>query len=94
VYTSETPLGGINYSDIFDLVVKHDLRPDQDDAPQMPDKMWKIAVDCWAKDPLARPSAVKLGASLGDLQKHNTTQGSEVALFIPPTSLPNQHSYR
>lgn len=41
-------------------MVKLDIRPerpDDDEAPQLTDVLWKLAERCWAKKPMARPSA-------------------------------------
>jgi hypothetical protein len=32
-------------------------RPDDEDAPQLSDAVWKLAEKCWAKDPKHRPTA-------------------------------------
>ena len=57
---NEIPLGDVNYGDFIDLVANHDVRPElpeDEDAPNFPDAVWKLAEACWVKDPRRRPSA-------------------------------------
>jgi hypothetical protein len=59
IHTNEIPLGHISYTDFEALVADRDVRPeqpDEDDAPQMTEDAWELAVRCWAKDSRARPN--------------------------------------
>jgi hypothetical protein len=70
IYTNEIPLGHVNYADFIDLVVKRNVRPerpDDDDAPQLSDAIWKLAKNCWIKEPKKRPTAAVLCTEVAHL---------------------------
>jgi hypothetical protein len=42
----------------LELVMDEDVRParpDEDEAPQLTNDVWRLAWQCWTKDPKARP---------------------------------------
>jgi hypothetical protein len=59
IFTNEIPLGHVTYTDLIELVVQHDVRPEQPDnegAPQLSDAVWELAKNCWVKNPKHRPT--------------------------------------
>ena len=70
IFTNETPMGELVYSDFLELVVRQDVRPerpDDEDAPQLSDAAWALAEQCWAKDPKHRPIASAVCETLSSL---------------------------
>jgi hypothetical protein len=63
VQTNEIPLSSfsvVSHADFMELVDRRDIRPQRpniDEAPQMTDVLWRLAENCWAKSPTARPNA-------------------------------------
>jgi len=59
IHTCEIPLGHLDYSEFPELVIDQGVRPDHpedNEAPQLTDGVWRLAKHCWKNDPLARPS--------------------------------------
>lgn len=91
---NEIPLGNVNYGDFIDLVTTRDVRPerpDEDDGPDFPDGVWKLAEECWAKEPKKRPNANDVCNTISRLLDVGATPihvtVSESALTpIPPSS--------
>jgi hypothetical protein len=66
-----SPFGHIGYHEFVQSVVNEDVRPDRpcdDECPDMSDGFWKLAEQCWVKDPLRRPSASPVCALLHEPQ--------------------------
>jgi WD40 repeat protein len=60
IYSNETPLAELNFSEFVELVVRQDVRPerpDEESAPQLSDAIWELVDQCWVKDPKHRPTA-------------------------------------
>jgi len=89
VHTNEIPLGHIEFSEFFKLVVNQDLRPecpDADEAPQLTDGNWQLAELCWKKDPLSRPNIGTVCDMMSHLLANNLGQWAmNVSALIPWT---------
>ncbi|PPR08181.1 hypothetical protein CVT24_001531 [Panaeolus cyanescens] len=60
IYTDETPLGHLSPSQLQDTVLKYNTRPDKpdvEDAPTMTEDIWRLVTECWASQPVFRPTA-------------------------------------
>lgn len=90
IYVNEIPLGGLNYVQFIELVVRQDLRPKRPrdkDAPYLSDFIWRLAEKCWVKDPRQRPTAVVLCDTISQF-----VGNPDVYLqsrFVPPVSVPS-----
>lgn len=72
IYTGEIPLGNVSPSDLRQLVVDEDLRPekpDEDEAPYMTDEIWDFAVRCWVKHPRQRPTATAVHDTISEMRQ-------------------------
>jgi len=71
----ETPLGMVpTMQALRQLVVEKGVRPDRpnvQEAPQLTPAIWKVARQCWAKDPAGRPTALVVAQKLGSLPLPN-----------------------
>jgi len=70
IFTNETPLGELAFSQFIELVVEQNVRPerpDDEDAPQLSDALWELVEKCWVKDPKSRPTANAVCNTLSDL---------------------------
>jgi len=73
IYANEVPLdhlGHLSYSEMVNLVVHKDIRPDRpddDDTFQLPDLVWDLVECCWKKDAATRPTAEAICDMLSQL---------------------------
>ena len=94
IYTNEIPLGHINYADFIELVVQRNVRPerpDDEDAPQLSDAVWELAMSCWIKEPKERPTAAALCTTVSHLLEATPiarpTQDSSPGLSLETLSI-------
>jgi WD40 repeat protein len=76
IFTHEIPLGHIHHTDFIELVVRQGVRPerpDGEDAPQLSNPIWELAEQCWAKNPISRPTASAISDILSRLIETNDT---------------------
>ncbi|KAJ7649114.1 kinase-like domain-containing protein [Mycena polygramma] len=81
LYTDETPLFTVPYTDLVDIVVHRGVRPerpDPRDGRAMQEELWVLAEQCWVADAHKRPTATQL---------HDTITQMIPALPHPTTSL-------
>jgi hypothetical protein len=86
--TTDVPLGYIPFTDLFDLVVDRNIRPerpDEEDCPDLSDELWDIAKRCWVKKPEERPDATTLCDEMERcLASHREAKAT--SSFLPPPS--------
>jgi len=97
IFTNETPLGDLfSFAQIFELVVRQDVRPkrpNDEDSPQLSNKLWQLAEECWVKDPECRPTASAVCDTLSHLLNTNTitrplaTKSPSHAIILPQAEL-------
>jgi WD40 repeat protein len=88
IFANEIPLGHIIYADFVELVTHQNIRPqrpDNDDAPQLSDRMWKLAEKCWVNDPKQRPTASTVCDTLSHVLDTTTT-------IRPTSNAPPSHT--
>ncbi|KAF9531187.1 kinase-like domain-containing protein [Crepidotus variabilis] len=63
LFMCKVPLGHLSYSELCDLVVNNEVRPQRpepEDAPDLSDYLWNISVKCWRHEAKLRPDAFRI----------------------------------
>jgi len=103
IFVDAVPLAHIIHAGFFELVVGRNVRPERPDdgnAPQLSDAVWKLAERCWVKDPKSRPTArticdtlshiIEARAVMSSSSSHQTPKHQWVHLpSAPPSPAPN-----
>jgi len=72
IYTNEVPLGHVSPGDLRELVVHQNVRPerpDNNEAPQLTNEVWRLIERCWAGRAVERPNADVIHSILANKAK-------------------------
>lgn len=81
----DVPLGGLDYTSFIDLVVDNNVRPgrpDEEDALQLSDKIWKLAEHCWMKDARKRPTAKAVSDIISQLLETDMDTSTKMITYL------------
>jgi WD40 repeat protein len=94
IYTNEIPLSALSFSEFVELVVRQNVRPerpDDEEAPQLSDRIWDLAETCWVKNAKERPTAATLCTTVSHLLETTpfarTAQDSSPGLSLETLSI-------
>ncbi|KAJ6480736.1 kinase-like domain-containing protein [Mycena vitilis] len=86
LYTDETPLFNIPYTDLVDVVVHQGVRPerpDSGDGREMQEELWVLAEQCWVPDPHKRPTATQLHDTITQMIRVSPHSTNSLQAAIP-----------
>jgi len=86
MFTGEIPMGYVQSSTLYDLVVQKNTRPDKptlEEAPTMTEDLWALIEQCWVDDKESRPPADWLCAALISLMDQKTSYATKVKMPKP-----------
>jgi WD40 repeat protein len=89
IYANEIPLSELSFSEFVELVVRQNVRPerpDDEEAPELSDRIWLLAEACWVKDAKERPTAAELCTTISHLLE-TTPVARPAQKFTPSVSL-------